>query len=143
MRCADLACPCSEHVTPATHVAVCPVHFAPLVAGEPGTGRCLWRGETGNVTHIGGQRLDTLVECGAWEPGRWAWLPRERFDDRDLPPANGWQAPDMADVFPAAPRLRYRLDVVRRCGSCELELPHAQVGSTFVCLKCGEGRVEQ
>ena len=87
MRCRNPdSCGCLCHVTPATHVPVCPRHSVPLERSElePGRGLCADCYRRGAHAH--------------YPPWLWAWAPRDNFAIEDLPPWNGQLPPELSGV---------------------------------------------
>jgi hypothetical protein len=123
---------CLCHVNPYDYVPCCPIHHRPLRAAEAGYGQCSWA-RTQPIPHVGGVRRQTST-CTVFGPDQWAWLPRERFDARDLPPLNGEQPPRIPDI--GSP-----WDLVEAlCGKCELLTPHVEGQNRRVCSMCGTAR---
>jgi len=80
-----------EHKTPETHVACCNIHHTPLFAAEAGFGYCSKRG----YRKVG--REEYAFTCGAREMSAAVWLPRDLFNQSDLPrpgeEATPWATP--------------------------------------------------
>jgi len=123
---------CHCHVNPYDHVPCCPVHHRPLRAAEAGYGQCSWAREQ-PVRHLGGVRRLTN-RCTVFGPTEWLWLPRERFDARDLPPLNGETPPRLPSVGSPWSIL------LALCGDCGLGTEHVEGQNRRVCTVCGAAR---
>lgn len=140
MNCTDpLGCPCETHVSPRTHVPTCPTHDLPLVWAPDGYGKCLAVTRKRNEkARLAGESAKS--ECVEWGPVNWNWLPRELFNDDDLPPHNGYRPPEYHEEEPPT----YRLDVVMRCPDCGFDTPHTEVTvdgrGVVICNRCEVGR---
>jgi hypothetical protein len=79
VKCTDPDCPCMEHKTPETHVACCNIHHSPLYQAEAGFGFCPKR------THYKRGREWVSATCGSRDMRGAVWLPRDLFNQSDLP----------------------------------------------------------
>lgn len=121
---------CMCHVNPRDFVPVCPLHNLPLHAAEAGRAECPWRGA--KRRHIGGEGF-TRNRCHTYPPEAWGWARRDTFNQADLPPYNGFQAPNVDRH--GGPR--WNVNTSGLCLDCGVQTPHAFGENRAVCLACG------